>query len=121
MFIRSMENFVLLINILFVYQEEARGDAEEKFYQDTLNKELQLNVEYRVGNIEAVTLLYKDSKEDVGQSLISEGLVTVQKRKEKRLAKIISDYLRSQEKAKKAHVSDFWCFCPSCWEPCTCG
>ncbi len=87
------------------YQEEARGDAEEKFYQDTLNKELQLNVEYRAGSVEAVTLLYKDSKEDVGQSLVAEGLVTVERRKEKRLAKIVAEYIRSQEKAKAAHVS----------------
>ena len=87
-----------------ILQEDARVDAEEKFYQDTLNKELQLNVEYRSGNVEAVTLLYKDSKDDVGQSLVSEGLVTVEKRKEKRLAKLVGDYSRSQEKAKKAHV-----------------
>ncbi len=86
-------------------QDDARADAEEKFYQDTLNKELLLNVEYRAGSVDAVTLLYSDSKEDVGQSLISEGLVTVERRKEKRLAKIVGDYTRSQDKAKQAHVS----------------
>lgn len=96
--------------IVRCYQEDARADAEEKFYQDTLNKELQLNVEYRTGNVEAVTLLYKDSKEDVGQSLVAEGLVTVEKRKEKRLVKLVGDYTRSQEKAKQAHVSFFCLF-----------
>ena len=96
--------------IVHYYQEDARADAEEKFYQDTLNKELQLNVEYRTGNVEAVTLLYKDSKEDVGQSLVAEGLVTVEKRKEKRLVKLVGDYTRSQEKAKQAHVSFFLLF-----------
>ena len=67
-------------------------------------------MEYRTGTVEAVTLLYKDSKEDVGQSLVAEGLVTVEKRKEKRLVKLVGDYTRSQEKAKQAHVSFFLLF-----------
>ncbi len=85
--------------------EDAKGDAEEKFYQDTLNKELNLTVQYRVGSLEYVTLQYKDSKEDVGRSLISDGLVIVEKQKAKWMSKLVADYTKAQEKAKDAHVN----------------
>lgn len=85
--------------------EDAKGDAEEKFYQDTLNKELNLTVQYRVGSLEYVTLQYKDSKEDVGRSLISDGLVIVEKQKAKWMSKLVADYTKAQEKAKDSHVN----------------
>ena len=37
--------------------------------------------------------------------MISEGLCTVARRTEKRLSKLLTEYLKEQNKAKKAHVS----------------
>ena len=53
---------------------------------------------------EFVTLLLEGG-EDAGKALVTEGLVTLEKRKEKRLQKVLEDYSRAQEAARKARVS----------------
>ncbi len=58
-----------------------------------------------MGSLEYVTLQYKDSKEDVGRSLISDGLVIVEKQKAKWMSKLVADYTKAQEKAKDSHVN----------------
>ena len=53
-----------------------------------------------------------DGGEDAGKALVAEGLVTLEKRKEKRLQKVMEDYTRAQEAARKARVSyDFLLLC----------
>ena len=64
-----------------------------------------LNTEYRQGTVECVTLQYTDTKDDVGESLIAAGLLTIENRKEKRLAKVVASYLKAQNKAKASRVS----------------
>lgn len=60
---------------------------------------LLLNIESR-GVLPEVTLV-DSSNNDVIQNLISDGLLMVQNRREKRLQKIVSDYRAAQEIAKK--------------------
>lgn len=50
-----------------------------------------LNVEYKAGNYDAVTLLVEENgkKEDVGKSLVSDGYALVEKRREKRLQDLV--------------------------------
>lgn len=64
-----------------------------------------MNVEYKSGGLEYVSLTYLDSKDDVAQKLISSGFLLAEKRREKRLAKLVSDYMKAQEKAKSSRVS----------------
>ena len=52
---------------------------------------------------EFVTLVL-DGGEDAGKALVGEGLLTVERRKEKRLQKLLEDYSRSQDAARKARV-----------------
>lgn len=85
--------------------EDDKINAIDALYNDICNKQLQLNTEYKSGGIEYVTLLYPDSKEDVAQSLISEGLLLYENRKEKRLAKLVSTYKAAQDKAKNARLN----------------
>lgn len=80
-------------------------NAVDNFYADVMNKQLLLNVEYRVGSQEYVSLLYSDNKEDVVQGLISEGFLLVEKRREKRLSKLVDSYLKAQDKAKKSRLN----------------
>jgi staphylococcal nuclease domain-containing protein 1 len=66
-----------------------------------------LNVEYKVAGLDYATIQYpvdsgEGTKEDVAQNLISEGFVLVEARKEKRLAKLVAQYKKAEEKAKEA-------------------
>lgn len=84
--------------------------ARDLFMQDSLNRELLLNVEYRVGTMEYVSVLLGDVKDDVVKGLISDGLLTVENRKERRLQKMIKDYKATEESAKHSRVSLSNCF-----------
>lgn len=67
-----------------------------------------MNVEYKVGGLEYVSLVNPETKEDVAQKLVSSGFLLAERRREKRLAKLVSDYVKAQEKAKTARVSVWW-------------
>lgn len=66
---------------------------------------MNLNVEYKNGGLEYVSLVNPEMKEDVAQKLVSSGFLLAERRREKRLAKIVSDYMKAQEKAKTSRVS----------------
>ena len=62
-----------------------------------------------------VTLM-QENGEDVAKALVTEGLVTVEKRKEKRLQKLMEEYNKAQDGARKARVrpsvhSEGWTHC----------
>ena len=48
--------------------------------------------------------LVQENGDDIGKSLVTDGLVTVEKRKEKRLQKLLEEYNRAQDGARKARV-----------------
>ena len=77
----------------------------DAFYDEVANRQLSMNVEYKTTGLEYVSLMYPDSKDDVAQKLISSGFLLAEKRREKRLAKLVSDYMKAQEKAKSSRVS----------------
>lgn len=62
-------------------------------------------MEYKNGGLEYVSLVNPETKEDVAQKLVSSGFLLAERRREKRLAKIVSDYMKAQEKAKTSRVS----------------
>ncbi|XP_018333811.1 staphylococcal nuclease domain-containing protein 1 [Agrilus planipennis] len=73
--------------------------------EDTADIKLLLNVEYKIqGSPPSVTLV-NENKEDIIKSLIEDGMFLVDKRKERRLQKLISEYKESEEKARKAHLN----------------
>lgn len=43
--------------------------------------------------------------EDIGKLLVSDGYVLVERRRERRLQKLVADYQKSQEAAKSAHLN----------------
>jgi len=67
-------------------------------------EECQINIEYKDG-VEHITLMDKSGSVDIGKYMISEGLCTVARRTEKRLSKLLTEYLKEQNKAKKAHLN----------------
>ena len=48
--------------------------------------------------------LVQENGDDIAKSLVTDGLVTVEKRKEKRLQKVMEEYYRAQDGARKARV-----------------
>ena len=64
-----------------------------------------LNVEYRNGGQEVVSLTDPETKEDVVKNLISAGLILVEPRKEKRFSKMMNEYNKAQDLAKANRVS----------------
>jgi len=89
-----------------VHQEEDIQLAVDSLTNDVLNKECLLNYEYKSGGLDAVTLLYADTKDDIAQNMITEGLVLVEYRREKRLNKLMTTYKKAEEKAKADRVSE---------------
>ena len=90
--------------ICVVFQEDARLDVIDSLVNDVLNQQLQLNVEYRTGTVDYVSLQHTDTKDDVTEGLVSAGLVTVEARKEKRLKKLVANLIEKQNAAKGSRV-----------------
>nr|CAG4646827.1 EOG090X01F7 [Megafenestra aurita] len=84
-------------------------EAITAFSEDTNDRQLLLNVEYKGLNGDCVTLSTNESdptqRKDIAKELISDGLLCVEPRREKRLAKLVSDYISSQDAAKKRHLN----------------
>lgn len=72
-------------------QEDARADVVDCVVRDIQNSQCMLNVEYSGATCPHVTILFGDTKEDVGLGLVKEGLVMVDVRKEKHLQKMVSE------------------------------
>ena len=70
-----------------------------------MNEQFLLNVEYKFGGQEFATLSKKETKEDVSVHLLTEGYAMVEKRKEKRLQKMLATYRKAQESARQKRVS----------------
>lgn len=85
--------------------EDAKQDALDAFYDSVINKELMLNVEYRASGTSYAVLMYPGTDTDVAQSLIASGYLLAERRRERRLAKLVSEYQKSQEKAKSARLN----------------
>jgi hypothetical protein len=78
-----------------MFQEDSKDDAIRAFQNDVQNQTLNLNVEYRVGNVSYVTLVDTTNNEDIARNLILDGFLMLDNRKEKRLQKLVSRATRS--------------------------
>ncbi|KAJ1524901.1 hypothetical protein ONE63_009761 [Megalurothrips usitatus] len=78
-------------------------EAVSAFRGDVLDRTLLLNVEVNASPALA-TLEDPTSKVDIGKALIEDGLLLAEKRKERRLAKLISEYKTAQSEAAKNHL-----------------
>jgi len=84
-------------------------EALTAFNEDTMDRQLLLNVEYKGLNLEYATLMTNESdvtqRKDIAKELIADGLLCLESRREKRLQKLVADYLASQDAAKKRHLN----------------
>ncbi|KAL3210473.1 hypothetical protein MRX96_008717 [Rhipicephalus microplus] len=88
---------------------EQAQDAVQAF-QDEVSGEpqLQLNVEYRVGGQEFVTLL-TPSGTDIGKTLLQEGWVLLEERRDRHLQELLQEYVAARDSAKAKRLN-LWCY-----------
>lgn len=70
--------------------EDDKTEAYKAFAHDVLNKTLSLNVEFKITNFAYATLSDPTTNIDVGKGLITDGLVLAEKRRERKIAKLVS-------------------------------
>jgi hypothetical protein len=81
--------------MVFFFQEEYKEEAIRVLYEDVENRPLNLNIEYRQGNVSYATLVdTSNSDEDIAKSLIREGLLLLENRREKKLQKLVRRLLK---------------------------
>jgi len=72
--------------------------------EDLLDREVKMNVEYKVGTEVYVTLT-TDAGEDIGKGLVQDGLLLVDRKGGRKLASLLREYDEAMEKAKKDHIN----------------
>ncbi|RZC41141.1 staphylococcal nuclease domain-containing protein 1, partial [Asbolus verrucosus] len=89
--------------------EEFSAMAIKYLREDTAVSKLLLNVEYRVQGSPPAASLHVDStpQGDIIMNLISDGLLLVENKKERRQNKLLAAYKEAQEGAKRNH-SNIW-------------
>ncbi|XP_050421861.1 staphylococcal nuclease domain-containing protein 1-like [Adelges cooleyi] len=79
------------------YQEDSILVVREEF----INKTININEEYTYDNLTHVTVKDADKKEDLVKKLVEEGFLLVDRRRERYLQKLLTEYIEAQDKAKK--------------------
>jgi len=104
----SMPAFAREYVLGFVTLPTDEDYAHEAIYAlktDTVEGTFLLNVEYKNGGVEYISLVDDSKKVDVGQNLVREGLLLVENRKERRLQKLIKDFKTAETEAKMKHLN----------------
>jgi len=73
--------------------------------EDLLDKTVKLNVEYRSGGETFVTMVTTDTKDDIGMGLVQDGLLMVDRKGGRKLAKLQKQYEDAMDFAKKQHLN----------------
>merc|ERR1719412_176519 len=73
--------------------------------EDVLDRKVKINVEYKIGTLEFVTVTEPTNNDDIGKNLVTDGLMMVEKKGGRRLAKLVNSYIEAQDSAKKNHLN----------------
>jgi staphylococcal nuclease domain-containing protein 1 len=94
----------LILNVPCLKEDYAESTLEQ-FKSLVLNgSEFLLNREYKAGGVDFVTL-YTLDQEDVGKSLIADGYALCEKKRERRLQNLLTEYMKAQETAKQSRYN----------------
>jgi len=92
--------------IVLPADNEDKEEALRAFSDDVLNHKVQLNVEMKVYNGPSLATLHDPTtKTDFGKQLVADGLVIVEKRRERKLKELVEQYKAAQEAALAAHLA----------------
>lgn len=81
---------------------EDKDVAVRAFAQDTLNRNVNLNVEYKLNNVAYASLHDQSTNADIGKNLIADGLLLVEKRRERKLQQLVTEYKEAEQQARKS-------------------
>jgi staphylococcal nuclease domain-containing protein 1 len=95
------------LSLVQLSSDEDDNEVAVEHFKEIANTEndteFSINIEYKLASVEYVTL-YDSNKNDIGKMLINNGFVSVDKaRRERRLQKILTDYLKALTIAKQSH------------------
>ena len=103
----SNENILIDNNTFLclpILQEDYASQGIKAMREDLLNRELKLNVEYRITGQEFASFMDSNG-EDIGKNLILDGLMLAEKKGGRKLAKLVDSYRDAMESAKKNHLN----------------
>ncbi|XP_042223849.1 staphylococcal nuclease domain-containing protein 1-like [Homarus americanus] len=80
-------------------------DALTLLMSETMEQEVLVNREYRNQGQDFVNIQRADTKADVARTLLVNGLLLLDERKDKRFQSLVSDYRSAQEEAKRKHLN----------------
>jgi len=83
--------------------EDLMAQGVQGLKEDLLDKTVKLNVEYKTGGEAFVTVHIGD--EDIGKGLVEDGLLMVDKKGGRKMAKLVKDYEDAMARAKKNHLN----------------
>ena len=75
---------------LFIKQEEYAASGLKALKDDVLDRQVKINTEYKIGTLEFVTVSEASNSEDIGKNLVTDGLMMVEKKGGRRLAKLVN-------------------------------
>ncbi|XP_042886728.1 staphylococcal nuclease domain-containing protein 1-like isoform X2 [Penaeus japonicus] len=91
--------------VKFCKDEDFLEDALAAFMSEVMDREVLINREYRISGAEYITIQRSDTKADVAKTLLSQGLLLLDERRDKRLQSLVSEYRTAQEEAKRKHLN----------------
>ena len=74
----------------FFLQEEYAASGLKALKDDVLDRQVKINTEYKIGTLEFVTVSEASNSEDIGKNLVTDGLMMVEKKGGRRLAKLVN-------------------------------
>jgi len=83
--------------------EDLQGQAIQALKEDLLDKQVKMNIEYKVGGEMFVT--FHCENEDVGQGLVEDGLLMVDRKGGRKMAPVLKKYEEAMTRAKKHHLN----------------
>jgi len=83
--------------------EDFSAQGIQGLKEDLLDRTVKLNVEYKTGSDIYVSAHIGD--EDIGKGLVGDGLLMVDKKGGRKLAKLVKEYDEAMAKAKKDHLN----------------
>merc|ERR1712156_347010 len=72
---------------------------------DLLDRKVKINVEYKFGTQDYVTVFDTATNDDIGKNIVLDGLMLVDKKGGRRLAKMVNAYIEAQDSAKRNHLN----------------
>jgi len=96
---------IRLACVKFPKDEEYLEDAVARLMEEVMKGEVLCNTEYKNGGVEFVSLQRKDTSEDVAASLLRQGLLLVEERRDRRMAALLEEYRAAVEEAKRKHLN----------------